>query len=174
VTDDDGFADLTRLLRAHGARPKYHHAVVGANFRIDALQAAALRVKLPYLAGWTAARRANAERYRGLFAGGRLPDELRLPEDAPGHIYNQFVIRAPRRDALREHLTRAGIGTEVYYPVPFHLQACFAGLGLAAGAFPHAEAAARDSLALPIYPELGEAEQATVVTEIARFYGGIV
>jgi dTDP-4-amino-4,6-dideoxygalactose transaminase len=159
-----------RLLRTHGARPKYHHHVVGGNFRIDALQAAALRVKLPFLARWTAARRANAERYRELFGAANVPPELRLPDDAPGHIYNQFVIRAPRRDGLREHLTKAGIGNEVYYPVPFHMQACFQDLGYRAGSFPNAEAAARESLALPIYPELSEAQQAYVVAQISAFY----
>ena len=169
---DAGLAERIRLLRGHGARPKYHHALIGGNFRIDALQAAVLRVKLPHLAGWTAGRRANAERYRRLFADARLPDELRLPDDAPGHIYNQFVIRAPRRDALRAHLTRAGVGTEIYYPVPFHLQACFSGLGHREGAFPVAEAAARETLALPIYPELTEEQQAHVVAQIAGFYQG--
>jgi dTDP-4-amino-4,6-dideoxygalactose transaminase len=113
VTDHDDFADRARLLRTHGGRPKYHHHVVGGNFRLDALQAAILRVKLPHLPRWTAARRANADRYRRLFAAARVPDEVRVPDDAPGHIYNQFVIRVPRRDALREHLTRATIGTEV-------------------------------------------------------------
>jgi dTDP-4-amino-4,6-dideoxygalactose transaminase len=170
VSNDAAFADRARLLRTHGGRPKYHHHVVGGNFRIDALQAAVLRVKLPRLAAWSAARRANAERYRRLFSDARLPPELRLPDDAPGHIYNQFVIRAPRRDALREHLARAGVGTEVYYPVPFHLQPCFRDLGYAEGAFPEAEAAARESLALPIYPELTEAQQAHVVARIAAFY----
>jgi dTDP-4-amino-4,6-dideoxygalactose transaminase len=170
VTDDEGFADRVRLLRAHGARPKYTHHAVGGNFRLDALQAAVLRVKLPRLEGWTAERRANAARYRRLFAAARVPPELRLPDDAPGHIYNQFVIRAPRRDALRDHLTGAGIGTEVYYPLPFHLQPCFRELGVREGQLPRAEEAAREALALPIYPELGEAQQAAVVAEIERFY----
>jgi dTDP-4-amino-4,6-dideoxygalactose transaminase len=170
IADDAELADRCRLLRTHGGRPKYYHHVVGGNFRIDALQAAILRVKLPHLPRWTAARRANAERYRRLFAGARIPPELRLPGDAPGHIYNQFVIRAPRRDALREHLGRNGIGTEIYYPVPFHLQPCFRDLGYSAGAFPHSEVAAREVLALPIYPELTEAQQAYVVAQIASFY----
>jgi dTDP-4-amino-4,6-dideoxygalactose transaminase len=172
IAADAALAERLRLLRAHGAKPKYHHAMVGGNFRLDALQAAILRVKLPRLAGWTAARRANADRYRRLFAAANLPDELRLPADAPGHIYNQFVIRTPRRDALRAHLTRAGVGTEIYYPVPFHLQACFAGLGYREGQFPVAEAAARETLALPIYPELTEEQQAYVVAQIAHFYAG--
>jgi dTDP-4-amino-4,6-dideoxygalactose transaminase len=153
--------------------PKYYHHLVGANFRIDAIQAAVLRVKLPKLAGWTAGRRANAARYRRLFADAGV-NEVILPVEAPDrtHIYNQFVIRVPRRDQLRAHLDAARIGTEVYYPVPFHLQECFAGLGYKAGAFPEAEAAANDSVALPIYPELTEQQQATVVNEIRNFYRG--
>jgi dTDP-4-amino-4,6-dideoxygalactose transaminase len=171
ITDDDALADRIRLLRTHGGRPKYVHHVVGGNFRLDTIQAAVLRVKLPRLAGWTAARRANADRYRRLFAAEpRIPGELRLPEDAPGHIYNQFVIRAPRRDALRDHLGKNGVGTEVYYPLPFHLQPCFKDLGYHEGQFPQAEAAAREALALPIYPELSEEQQAWVVAQIATFY----
>ncbi len=171
VTDDDGFADKVAILRAHGSKPKYVHHEVGGNFRLDALQAAVLRVKLARLADWTAGRRRNAERYRSLFAATPgLPAELMLPSDAPGHIYNQFVIRAPRRDALREHLTRNGVGTEIYYPLALHLQPCFADLGLAPGAFPHAERATRETLALPIYAELTEAQQAFVVEQIATFY----
>jgi dTDP-4-amino-4,6-dideoxygalactose transaminase len=171
ATDDAAFADRVRLLRAHGARPKYIHHAVGGNFRIDTLQAALLRVKLPHLRRWTEGRRANAERYRQLFAStAGLPAELRLPADAPGHVYNQFVIRAPDRDRLRAHLGEAGIATEVYYPLPFHLQPCFVELGYREGAFPHAEAASREALALPIYPELTEAQQAYVVSRIADFY----
>lgn len=171
ITDDAVFADKLRLLRAHGSRPKYVHHAVGGNFRLDALQAAVLGVKLPHLPGWTAARRANAARYRALFrADRRIPGELVLPADTPEHIYNQFVVRAPRRDALRDALTRAGIGTEIYYPLAFHMQPCFQSLGYREGAFPRAEAACRESLALPIYAELTEEQQAQVVGEIARFY----
>jgi dTDP-4-amino-4,6-dideoxygalactose transaminase len=169
-TDDAAFADRLVLLRTHGGRPKYYHKEIGGNFRIDALQAAVLMVKLPHLKGWTEARRANAARYRKLFAAAKLPAELVLPSDAPGHIYNQFTIRAPRRDALREHLTKAKIGTEIYYPVPFHLQDCFKDLGYKQGAFPHSERAASEVLALPIYPELSEAQQQYVVDQIAAFY----
>ena len=169
-TNDAQFADRVSLLRTHGGRPKYYHQVIGGNFRLDALQAAVLMVKLPHLAGWTAARRANADRYRALFAASKVPAELILPSDAPGHIYNQFTVRAPRRDALRAHLTSAGIGTEIYYPVPFHVQPCFADLGYKPGAFPHSERAAAEALALPIYPELTEAQQAYVVGKIAEFY----
>ena len=173
ATDDAAFADRVRLLRAHGSRPKYVHHAVGGNFRIDTLQAALLRVKLPHLAGWTQARRANADRYRRLFADTPgLPAELRVPEDAPGHIYNQFVIRAPDRDRLRAHLTEAGVATEIYYPLPFHRQPCFRELGYTEGAFPQAEKASLEALALPIYPELTEAQQAHVVSRIAAFYRG--
>jgi dTDP-4-amino-4,6-dideoxygalactose transaminase len=170
---DAALAKKLRLIRTHGMEPKYYHHLVGANFRIDAIQAAVLRVKLPKLAGWTAARQANAARYRALFAGAGLT-EVVLPVEGPNrtHIYNQFVIRVPERDRLRAHLDSKRIGTEVYYPVPFHLQECFASLGYKRGAFPEAEAAAHDSVALPIYPELSESQQATVVNEIRNFYRG--
>jgi dTDP-4-amino-4,6-dideoxygalactose transaminase len=173
TTTSAELAHRLKLIRNHGMEPKYYHHIVGANFRIDALQAAVLRVKLPYLAAWSEARRANATRYRALFAGAGLSD-VTLPVEAPDrtHIYNQFVIRGPKRDALKAHLDAAGIGTEIYYPVPFHLQECFAGLGYKPGAFPVAEAAALSSLALPIYPELTEAQQAAVVGAIRTFYRG--
>ena len=170
---DASIARKLKLIRTHGMEPKYYHHLVGANFRIDAIQAAVLRVKLPHLAEWSNGRRRNAQRYRQLFAGAAL-DTVTLPVEAPNrtHIYNQFVIRVPDRDRLKAHLDAAGIGTEVYYPVPFHLQECFADLGYKKGAFPVAEAAASDSLALPIYPELTEAQQATVVNAIRTFYRG--
>jgi dTDP-4-amino-4,6-dideoxygalactose transaminase len=171
LTDDDTFADKIAILRAHGSKPKYVHHKVGGNFRLDALQAAILRVKLTRLSDWTAGRRRNAERYRCLFSAmSGLPPELILPADAPGHIYNQFVIRAPQRDALRDHLTKNGVGSEVYYPLALHLQPCFAELGYKLGAFPHAERATQEALALPIYAELTEAQQAFVVEQIATFY----
>jgi dTDP-4-amino-4,6-dideoxygalactose transaminase len=169
-TNDAAFADRVSLLRTHGGRPKYYHQAIGGNFRLDSLQAAVLSVKLPHLAAWTEARRANAARYRRLFTEAKVPAELVVPTDAPGHIYNQFSIRAPRRDALREYLAKAGIGTEIYYPVPFHMQPCFADLGYAPGAFPHSERAAAEVLALPVYPELTAAQQAYVVEQIAQFY----
>lgn len=171
LTDDDAFADKVAVLRSHGSKPKYVHHFVGGNFRLDALQAAILRVKLGKLAEWTAARRANADRYRALLATTPgIPPELALPLDVLGHIYNQFVIRAPLRDRLREHLTANGIGTEIYYPLALHLQPCFAHLGYQPGAFPHAERATQETLALPIYAELSEAQQVHVVEQIAAFY----
>ena len=168
---DEPLAHRLRLLRNHGMEPKYYHHVVGGNFRLDALQAAVLRVKLPHLASWTEARRRNARRYRALFQDAGLDGLVRLPLEAPHrtHIYNQFVIRVPDRDSLRLHLEQHGIGTEVYYPVPFHLQTCFADLGYKPGAFPVAEAAARESLAVPIYGELTEDQQAAVVDAIRVF-----
>ena len=170
LTNDQAFADRLQLLRTHGARPKYVHELVGGNFRLDALQAAVLRVKLPRLDGWRQARRTHAERYRALFASARVPPELLLPVDAPAHVYHQFVIRAPRRDALRAFLLEAGVQTEIYYPVPLHLQRCFAGLGYREGAFPVTERAAREVLALPIHPWLTDQAQGYVVERIAAFY----
>lgn len=171
---DDAAAERIRLMRQHGARPKYFHQFIGGNFRLDAIQAAVVRVKLPYLSSWTAARRRNAERYAGYFAErGLIERGVVVPTEAEGnlHVYNQYVIRVPRRDSLREHLKAHGIGTEIYYPVPFHLQECFRDLGYREGQFPHAEAAARDTLALPVFPELTEAQQAYVVGSIGDFYG---
>ncbi len=173
TTTDAAMAKKLKLIRTHGMEPKYYHHLVGANFRIDAIQAAVLRVKLPHLQSWSDARRANAARYRAQFADAGL-DEVALPVEAPDrtHIYNQFVIKVPGRDRLKKHLDAAGIGTEIYYPVPFHLQQCFAGLGYQPGAFPVAEAAATSSLALPIYPELTPAQQSCVVGAIRNFYRG--
>jgi len=161
-----------RLLRVHGAQRTYHHEKVGGNFRMAAMQAAVLRVKLQHLEAWTDARRRNADRYRRLFAALAPDAPVQMPVELPGrrHIYNQFVIRAERRDALRDYLRARGVGCEVYYPVPFHLQPCFAYLGVAAGSLPEAERAAAETLALPIYSELGEAQQQYVVETIAAFY----
>jgi len=170
VTDDAELADRIRLLRMHGARPKYHHVAIGGNLRLDALQAAVLRAKLPHLARWTAARRALADRYRALLVAAVVPSEVRLPAPHPAHVYHQFVIRTPRRDALRAYLAAAGIQTEVYYPEPLHLQPCFASYGYRAGAFLVAERACREVLALPIYPTLGVEAQAYVVDVIAAFF----
>lgn len=173
VTNDPGLADKVRLLRGHGARPKYYHKVVGGNFRLDALQAAVLRVKLKYLDEWTAARQRNAERYRRLFTEAGV--EIGLPHDAGygRHIYNQFVIRSKRRDALMAYLKAQQIGTEIYYPVPMHLQECFAELGYRKGDFPASEQAALETLAIPVYPELSEGAQQAVVKNIQRFVDGL-
>jgi dTDP-4-amino-4,6-dideoxygalactose transaminase len=171
TTDDDALAKRARLLRTHGMEPKYHHHLVGANFRMDAIQAAVLRVKAPHLAAWTRARRANAARYRALFRAAGLDGVITLPSEPPDrlHIFNQFVIRTTDRDALKRHLDAQGVGNEIYYPVPFHLQPCFAGLGHRPGDFPHAERAAGESLAIPIYGELGEDQLETVVSAIREF-----
>jgi len=171
VTNDDALAKQARLLRTHGMEPRYYHQAVGANFRMDALQAAILRVKAPHLAEWTSRRRANAARYRTLFRDAGLLDKVTLPNEPPDrwHIFNQFVIRTTDRDGLKAHLDERGIGTEIYYPVPFHLQPCFAGLGHARGDFPRAERAAAESLALPIYGELIPAQQEAVVSAISDY-----
>jgi len=171
TTNDDALAKQARLLRTHGMQPKYYHHVVGANFRMDALQAAILRVKAPHLDAWTEGRRRNAAAYRTLFHEAGLDGAIGLPSDPADrrHIYNQFVIRTPERDALKRHLDEHGIGNEIYYPVPFHLQPCFADLGYARGAFLHAERAANETLAIPIYGELTDAQQRTVVSTIEQF-----
>jgi dTDP-4-amino-4,6-dideoxygalactose transaminase len=171
TTNDPALAKRARLLRTHGMEPKYYHHLVGANFRMDALQAAILRVKAPHLAGWTEGRRRNANRYHALFKTTGLDGIVSLPVEPPGyrHIYNQFVIRTPERNALKRHLDALGIGNEIYYPVPFHLQPCFADLGYQVGAFPNAERAANETLAIPIYGELTEAQQAFVVDTIREF-----
>jgi dTDP-4-amino-4,6-dideoxygalactose transaminase len=171
TSNDAGLAGRARLLRTHGMQPKYYHHLVGGNFRMDALQAAVLRVKAPHLPAWTEARRLNASRYRRLFADAGVEGRITLPVEPPGsrHIYNQFVIRTPDRDQLKQHLDRRGIGNEIYYPVPFHLQPCFADLGYRPGAFPEAERAANESLAVPIFGELTPEQQRAVVDAIAEF-----
>jgi dTDP-4-amino-4,6-dideoxygalactose transaminase len=171
TTNDDALAKRARLLRTHGMEPKYHHHLIGANFRMDALQAAVLRVKAPHLDRWTDARRTNARRYFELFREAGVTDRVTLPVERPDrrHIFNQFVIRIAERDALRQHLDSCGIATEIYYPVPFHLQPCFAYLGYRAGAFPRAERAAATSVALPIYGELSDAQLQAVVGAVATF-----
>jgi len=170
TTRDETLAARARLLRTHGMQPKYYHHVVGANFRMDALQAAVLRVKAPHLHVWTEARRLNAARYRRLFADAGLQDGIVLPLEPRDcrHTFNQYVIRVADRDGLKRHLDASGIGNEIYYPVPFHLQPCFADLGYTKGDFPHAERAAAESLALPIYSELTLEQQQAVVATIAR------
>ncbi|MGE3819134.1 MAG: DegT/DnrJ/EryC1/StrS family aminotransferase [Isosphaeraceae bacterium] len=173
ATNDPELARKMARLRVHGMEPKYHHHEVGFNSRLDALQAAVLRVKLRHLDAWSDARRAAAARYDELFHEAGLTDVVTLPRALEGrrHVYNQYVIRVPsdRRDSLREFLTQRRIGTEIYYPIPLHLQVCFAELGHKPGDFPISEAAALETVALPIYPELGEAAQRHVVSSIARF-----
>ena len=170
TTDDAALAREIRRLRNHGSETKYYHEAIGGNFRLDALQAAVLRVKLPHLARWTAMRRANAETYRRLFASVLRDASIVLPFEADGcfHIYNQFVVRVPARDRVRAFLSEHGIGTEVYYPVPFHLQQCFAFLGHHRGDFPVAERAAESTLALPIYGELTDEQQQAVVRTLGE------
>jgi dTDP-4-amino-4,6-dideoxygalactose transaminase len=172
TTSSDTLREKLKIMRVHGSHPKYYHKVIGGNFRLDALQAAVVLVKLPYLDQWTAGRQANARDYRQLFQKEGLDSIIKLPVEKEGrHIYNQFVISVPsQRDELRQFLNEAGIGTEVYYPVPMHLQPCFAGLDGKEGDFPVAEGAAQRTLALPIYPELTDEQQEYVVQKIKAFY----
>jgi len=169
VTQDSALADRLKILRVHGSREKYSYELLGMNSRLDALQAAILRVKVKHLEKWADKRRRNADCYRSLFEEFGIRDAVSVPE-APAHcdhVYNQFVIRTNRRDELRDSLRRAGIPTEVYYPSPLHLQPAFAHLGHAPGDFPNTEAACREVLALPIYPELSERQQRFIVEQIA-------
>lgn len=172
VTQDPVLAEHMRVLRVHGGKPKYYHAFIGGNFRLDEIQAAVLSVKLRHLDGWTEARGRNADLYERLFARAGLTQRMVLPRAAPQvrHVWNQYVVRVPRRDELRAYLTGHGVGTEIYYPVPLHRQQCFAYLGYASGDFPLAEQAAAESLALPIFPELQPEQQQYVVECIAAFY----
>ena len=173
TAQDAELAELLRVLRVHGGKPKYYHALIGGNFRIDELQAAVLNVKLRHLEGWTEGRRRNAAAYATLFTAAGLVGKVTLPYAQSGvrHIYNQYVIRAPDRDRLKAHLAEQGVGCEIYYPVPLHLQDCFAYLGHRAGDFPESERAAAQTLALPIFPELERAQLEYVVDAIRRFYG---
>jgi dTDP-4-amino-4,6-dideoxygalactose transaminase len=155
--------------------PRYYHHVVGINSRLDTIQAAVLNVKMPHLEPWARQRETNALDYHSLFAEYGLDKVLTLPQTARAarHVWNQYTIRVPdgRRDELRKHLTAAKIGTEIYYPVPLHEQACFASLGYKLGSLPETERAAREVLALPIFPELTSDEQQTVVASIAGYFG---
>jgi len=169
VTNDALRAEKLKCLRAHGSKPKYYHKIVGGNFRLDAIQAAIVSAKLRHLDDWTAARQRNAKRYDQLFGEGGLP--ITVPVVATErHIFNQYVIRVPRRDELQTYLQKNGVGTEVYYPVPLHLQECFAYLGHSVGAFPESERAAKETLALPIYPELTELQARYVIARIREFF----
>ncbi|MEI6084995.1 MAG: DegT/DnrJ/EryC1/StrS family aminotransferase [Verrucomicrobiota bacterium] len=165
TTNDDKLAARLRSLRVHGSERKYYHDEVGMNGRLDTLQAAVLLVKLKHLDAWTQARQRNAAFYTAKLRN------VQTPWCAPdcSHIYNQYTIRSPRRDALREHLSKAGVGSEIYYPVPLHLQTCFQYLGYRAGEFPNAELAAAESLSLPVFPELATDQLEYVVETILRF-----
>ncbi len=171
TTSDAELAERMRVLRVHGGKPKYYHALIGGNFRIDELQAAVLRVKFKYLDGWTEARQRNAAYYDAAFARAELGSKVITPRPSRGrHIFNQYILRVRRRDALKAFLGERGIGTEIYYPVPLHLQQCFAYLGYRRGDFAHSERAAEETLALPIYPELSEAQLEHVVASVAQFF----
>jgi dTDP-4-amino-4,6-dideoxygalactose transaminase len=172
MTHDASLAERLRLLAVHGMSPRYYHQVVGIASRLDSIQAAVLNVKLSRLAEWTQARAANAARYRELFAAARLDGLVALPSVDPrcGHVWNQYTIRIPggRRDAVKAQLAAAGVGSEIYYPVPLHQQKCFQSLGYGPGSLPQTERAAREVLSLPIYPEVTAAEQETVVAKLAE------
>jgi dTDP-4-amino-4,6-dideoxygalactose transaminase len=175
VTNDEALAAKLRMLRVHGMEPKYYHALIGGNFRIDELQAAVLRVKLRHLDDWHAGRQRNAAFYNRAFAAAGLEGRVVTPVAQPGyrHIYNQYVIRVPERDRLRAHLAECGVGTEVYYPVPLHMQECFAYLGYQPQDCPESARAARETLALPIFPELVDEQLQHVVDSIAAFIQGL-
>jgi dTDP-4-amino-4,6-dideoxygalactose transaminase len=175
ATNDAKHADRLRLLRVHGSRQKYQYEILGTNSRLDALQAAILRVKLRHLEEWTEQRRYNAARYRELFARSMAEMPVVLPYESKGtrHVYNQFTVRCSDRNALREHLQRQGIPTEIYYPYPLHLQPAFAYLGYKHGSLPCAETAAREVLSFPIYPELSEDQQAIVVSAVTQFFSQV-
>jgi dTDP-4-amino-4,6-dideoxygalactose transaminase len=174
TTDDDALAHKLNALRVHGSFERYYHKWVGLNSRLDGFQGAVLRVKLPHLDSWSEKRKQNADYYRELFTDAGLNEQIALPFERENvrHIYNQFVVRVPeRRDDLRRFLTENEIGTDVYYPVSLHLQECFEYLGLREGDFPESEKASRETLALPIFPELRRELQQFVVEKIAEFYG---
>jgi dTDP-4-amino-4,6-dideoxygalactose transaminase len=172
TTREEGLWETLKRLRTHGASRDYLHQTVGGNFRMDAVQAAALSVKLRYLDDWTRRRRERARCYEGLFEESGLTEEgyVRTPKAPSDHVYHQYVIRTQEREALREHLAQEGIATAIYYPVPLHLQPCFRDLGYTEGDFPAAERAAKESLALPMFPALTEEQQSMVVSAIAAFY----
>lgn len=174
VTSDEELAERVRVLRVHGGQQMYHHRWVGWNSRLDALQAAVLRIKLPHLEAWSAGRAANAERYDRLFAESGLIEsgQVRLPAHADDarHIFNQYTVRVERRDELKKSLDEQRIGNSVYYPVPLHLQDCFSELGYREGDFPNSEQAAREVISLPVYTELTAEQQERVVDAVARFY----
>jgi len=171
TTNSDSYYEMLKILRVHGASPKYYHRYIGGNFRLDAIQAAIVSIKLALLDQWTQKRQQNAARYRQLFAEAGIDEIIGCPvEKQDRHIYNQFVISAvSKRDALRDFLQAAGVGCEIYYPVCLHMQQCFAPLGYVAGQMPEAETAAARTLAIPVFPELTEAQQTYVVEQIRSF-----
>jgi dTDP-4-amino-4,6-dideoxygalactose transaminase len=172
TTSNENLAETVRILRVHGSNPKYVHKMIGCNSRLDALQAAVLLVKLQHLDRWTEGRRENARYYESRFAESGLHESIKLPKVSEGnyHIYNQFVVRSDKRDELREFLGQRGIGTEIYYPIPLHLQQCYQTLGYTEGTFPQSEKAAEETLALPIYAELTDSQQDAVVEKVREFY----
>lgn len=173
TTDEDELAERLFALRVHGSKERYYHKWVGLNSRLDGFQGAVLRVKLPYLDSWSNKRKANADLYRELFTDAGLTEQVGLPYERENvrHIYNQFVVRVPgKRDELRAFLTEKGIGTDIYYPVSLHMQECFEYVGYKEGDLPESEKASRETLALPIYPELRPEQLEYVVESIARFY----
>lgn len=176
TTGDAALAERMRILRVHGAEPKYHHSFIGGNFRLDEIQAAVLNVKLGSLDGWMAARDGHARQYTQRLQGVRPADAVATPIQIKGarHVWNQYVIRVQRRDELRQYLAAAGVGTEIYYPISLHLQQCFAYLGYRAGEMPESERAAREVLALPVFPELAAAQIDHVAATIERFYTAAV
>ncbi|MDD5559531.1 DegT/DnrJ/EryC1/StrS family aminotransferase [Candidatus Methylomirabilis sp.] len=172
ITSDSSLASTLIALRNHGSSTKYHHSLIGGNFRLDELQAATLTVKLQHLDRWTEQRITNAARYDALFRARDLDRRIQLPELPKNerHVFNQYVIRAPRRDKLSQFLESRGIGHDIYYPLPLHLQACFESLGYKEGDMPASEQAAKEALALPIYPELMQPMQEYVVDAFHAFY----
>lgn len=172
TTNNKRRAERLRMLRVHGSRKRYYHDLVGANSRLDEIQAAVLRVKFRRLDEWTSARVANGRLYDELFARAGLKGKVVTPVISEGNrsVYNQYVIRAKKRDALRAHLAESGVGSEIYYPVPMHMQKCFHDLGYKRGSLPETEKAAREVLALPIYAELKKSQVRYVVDSIASFY----
>jgi dTDP-4-amino-4,6-dideoxygalactose transaminase len=172
VVNDPALAERIEILRVHGGKPKYYHSFIGGNFRIDEIQAAVLAIKLKHLDAWSAARQRNARIYDREFEAADLGKAVETPRAVPGlrHIFNQYVLRVRNRDQLRQHLMAAGVGTEIYYPVPLHLQECFEYLKHRKGDFPQSERAAEETVALPIFPELTEEQLKYVVQCIADFY----
>jgi len=169
LTNDDGIAEKIRVLRVHGSKPKYYHSIVGYNSRLDSLQAAILSVKFKYLDGWSEARRKNAQRYDNLFKGTGIVTPYITP--ANKSVYNQYVIRVEKRDDLQKFLKEKGVETALYYPLPLHLQKCYENLGYKEGDLPESEKAAKETIAIPVYPELTEGQQKYVVDSIKEFYG---